>query len=587
MPRWGSAVEKGAMSGLSDCVRFLVRLNRAILVVAVVCSWVFAQQEYPDRRFPILFSEHKAGSIFGINVGPWFSEERDDVRIAWDYTWEAGLKWVKLSHWANKGCWDQVELMPGEYHFHDRIIGACIDDAIRHGMQVIFTLGFGNSLYGRHPEWEESVCVENPSHRDRGPCTRFYVPQDDAVFKSFSRGFARYCQEMVLHYGDRVKYWEIWTEPNWGDCERTDVSTWSPRPDPGQYAYLLFNAVNAIKAVDGEARVFFAGLVSMDKAFLSRCFELLNFMGELEGEPDWVCKNIDLIAIDPFRHEKSGSLSAQNRPESPSPVVNDETMPGSYCQRHLAEFESYEDQIADFREFLAPYFECRGDVGIWVLQDCWIYNIWGPVVQAKYLARDYIINFALGIPIFWWQLKEGSELYAHDWGILDYKTCEPRPAYYSLQAVCAAFDNSLKTMPLWSRFVSGDPGPTRLYSFSSPKDVIIALWKEGDATEETPETSPPERFDLEIESPYSGVPIPIWPVMMETYPNFAQARPGEHPCLERNLEYEYTAQFMTIILYGVIVADYPVVISLGRPPVMQRLLSSSSRGTVGRQFWTR
>ncbi|MCD6328632.1 hypothetical protein J7M28_13930 [bacterium] len=536
-----------------------------LIVLGAFPSNGLAQREYPNRRFPVLFSENRGPSTFGINIAPWWMpHDQNDVRIAWDYANWAGLKWVKLSHWGNKCCWDWMELKPGEYHFFDDIIGACVDDAIEHGMEVVFNLAYGNSLYGKHPEWDDNICVENPSHRDFGPCTRLYVPQDEAVFKTFSRGFENYCQAMVLHYGDRIKHWEIWCEPDFGDCERTDVNFWSPHPNPTQYAYLLFNAANAIKATDPEAQVSFAGVVGMNKGFLGHCLELMNLMGEESGVADWVCKNIDIIGIDPFRHDKSGNLSAHNRPEKPTPEVNDESMSNTWCKRHLTDFTTYDEQMADFREFLLPYFECRGGADVWVLQDCWIYNLWGPVIQAKYLARTYILNFALGVPVFWWQLKEGSELYAHDWGILHNRTCEPRPAYYSLQAVCGALDSSLTRHPLWFRFPEGNVGPIRFYCFHSQKDVVIALWKDVEANEETPATSLPERCQLEIESPYGGLPLQIWPVQMQTYPNFDAAGENQHPCLESLLDYEYSASLRTIVLDDVILADYPVVISLGR-----------------------
>ncbi|MBN1593550.1 MAG: hypothetical protein JW941_09950 [Candidatus Coatesbacteria bacterium] len=547
-------------------LRLMTTLAIALIIVVSAPS-AFAQQEYPNRRFPVLFSENKGPSNFGINVGPWWMPdyEKNDTRVAWDFTFWAGLKWVKLSHWANKGCWDWVELMPGEYHFHDDIIGANIDDAIAHGMQVVFNLAYGNSLYGKHPEWEDGICVEDPSHQDMGPCTRLYVPTDEAVFKSFSCGFARYCQEMVKHYGDRVKHWEVWCEPNYGSCDRTDVNFWSPHPNPAQYAYLLFEAANAIKSVDESAKVSFAGLVGMDKAFLGRCFDILNSMGGEIGEPEWVCNNIDIIGIDPFRHEKTGRLSAQNRPEKPTPVVNDDTMDNAWCERHLSEFATYEEQMADFKNFLKPYFECRAEPEVWVLQDCWIYNMWGPEIQAKYLARTYIVNFALGIPVFWWQLKEGSELYAHDWGILNNRTSEPRPAYYSLQSVCAALDSSMTPYPLYHRFPDGDPGPVRFYSFASPTDVRIVIYRDIDADESTPETNPAQRYNLEIANPYDELPFQIWPVQMLTYPDF-RVPEGRHPCVESQVSYEFTSSFRTIILKDIVIADYPVVISLGRAP---------------------
>lgn len=67
--------------------------------------------------------------------------------------------------------------------------------------------------------------------------------------------FARYTYEVVSHYKQDVRVWQIWNEPN-------TEGFWKPKPNPARYVALLQEAYLAAKYADPDAFVLFAGMSS-------------------------------------------------------------------------------------------------------------------------------------------------------------------------------------------------------------------------------------------------------------------------------------------------------------------------------------
>ena len=86
--------------------------------------------------------------------------------------------------------------------------------------------------------------------------------------------WARFVYNMVLHYRDRVRYWEIWNEPNLREF-------WSGSPE--QYYRLLKVAYQAARAADPTALVLFGGLSGQDTVFLERVLQVGDADPEAEG----------------------------------------------------------------------------------------------------------------------------------------------------------------------------------------------------------------------------------------------------------------------------------------------------------------
>jgi hypothetical protein len=71
-----------------------------------------------------------------------------------------------------------------------------------------------------------------------------------------AQDYADFLSELVMRYHDRIRYWEIWNEPNlhfyWAD------------PDPSAYTIILQAAYPVIKAVDADAIVIGGSLAPWD-----------------------------------------------------------------------------------------------------------------------------------------------------------------------------------------------------------------------------------------------------------------------------------------------------------------------------------
>jgi len=96
------------------------------------------------------------------------------------------------------------------------------------------------------------------------PCWASADPQKDCTRGSYNplyppanpQDYASFMGQLVKVYKDRIKYWEIWNEPNF-------IGAWA-HPDPAAYAALLKASYPAIKAQDAEALVLAGALLPSD-----------------------------------------------------------------------------------------------------------------------------------------------------------------------------------------------------------------------------------------------------------------------------------------------------------------------------------
>jgi hypothetical protein len=149
----------------------------------------------------------------------------------------------------------RIQPAPGrfDWNWHDRVV-----ELFRaRGVEVI------GLLNGPTPAWAAA---------GSGP---FAAPDPAA--------FARFAQEAAARYRGKVRYWQVWNEPD-------SARYWQPRPDPAAYAALLKAAYPAIKAGNPDAVVLAAGVVSPQPA--------VSFYQALADNGAWGA--FDVIAIHPY-----------------------------------------------------------------------------------------------------------------------------------------------------------------------------------------------------------------------------------------------------------------------------------------------
>lgn len=75
----------------------------------------------------------------------------------------------------------------------------------------------------------------------------------------------RFVRETVSHFHHRMKYWEIWNEPDGG--------FWKPYPDASQYVKLLQIAYEEIKRIDADCQVLLGGLCYWNADYLEAMYK--------------------------------------------------------------------------------------------------------------------------------------------------------------------------------------------------------------------------------------------------------------------------------------------------------------------------
>lgn len=189
-------------------------------------------------RRPVAF----ALALAFLMTPPAFADGRDsDSRFGtleflhWDHGWnghhnggdkpersvalmkEAGVGWIRMDF-----LWSDVEPSEGRWDFakYDRLV----DLLLKHDIKILGLLNYNAEWSGK--DWNAAP--------------------DPAAF-------TRYAQAVVARYKDRVKYWEVWNEPD-------QAIYWVPQDGMKSYAELLKSVYPAIKAEDPTAVVLLGGL---------------------------------------------------------------------------------------------------------------------------------------------------------------------------------------------------------------------------------------------------------------------------------------------------------------------------------------
>lgn len=203
-----------------------------------------------------------------------------------------------------------------------------------------------------------------------------------------------YVRRVVTRYKDRLRYWEVWNEP---DLE----GFWKDKPNPKDYAKLL-NATHAtIKRIDPELVVLHGGVSGIPWSYLEGVYAA--------GGKD----AFDVMNVHPYRY-----------PSSPE-------------QRPL-----YDDLVR-----LRRLMEKHGDPAkpIWITEMGWPTHQGRRGVseprQSQMLARSYLLALQAGVDVIFWyefQAPEGRPDYnEHHFGIV-HRDLKPKPAYTALATLARA-----------------------------------------------------------------------------------------------------------------------------------------------------
>ncbi|HEX2950745.1 MAG TPA: cellulase family glycosylhydrolase [Armatimonadota bacterium] len=275
------------------------------------------------------------------------------------------------------------------------------------------------------------------------------------------QAFAKFAAAAAAHYKGQPIIWELWNEPNGGGF-------WKPKPDANEYMLLAKVTLPAMRKADPQAFIVAPAMAGMDFSYLETCFR--------QGLLDL----IDGVTVHPYRRS------------APETVAN---------------------EYARLRKMMAQYSPTRE---LPILSGEWGYStIWwekdGDALQGQYIARQYMTNLSLGIPVSIWYDWHDDGINPkepeHHFGTVtvDYT---PKPSYLAAQRLVAA----LRGMHFVKRLTAAKP-EDYIFLFSDGKRYTIAAWTTGDGHQAT--LYPGKTVDLTGDPQYIPVPDTATSVLAE------------------------------------------------------------------------
>jgi len=245
-----------------------------------------------------------------------------------------------------------------------------------------------------------------------------------------------YVGKVVDRYKSKVRYWQIWNEPN--------VATFfKPEPNASQYLEILKSAYEIIKKEDSSAQVVVAGTSGVDAGYLRELERL--------GAADY----FDILAVHPY------SFDFYSPPES-----------------------GFLDDMKN-AERLA---EELGNKPIWLTEFGWPTddkNGLNEDLQAKYLTRTYLLSYQFSDvkKLFWYDLRNDGndkEDRENNFGLInkDYTKKESYYAYKNLisvlngsQFISASINNENGFLNFY--FIKGDSKIRVVWNVKKESTVIL------------------------------------------------------------------------------------------------------------------
>ena len=304
---------------------------------------------------------------------------------------DAGVKWSREDF-----SWSRIEPQKGKFNwtYHDNLV-AC---AKRNGITVY-------GIVGSWASW-----------------TKPYSPEGIEEYAAFLK-------ELVRHYGDDVRQWEIWNEPN--------IFFWQGPKE--MYADLLIQSYAAIKEVDPDTEVLGLSTAGIDYKYIRQM---------LEKETPF-----DILTIHPYRK-----------------VLKD--------REFIEDLKKVSDLVKYSDEERRP---------VWLTEMGWSTNSphnvlsqdFTPVTlrtQAELIARSYLCSIVSGVEprTFWYDFRDDGYdpiYFEHCIGIMT-RDFRPKPAYYAYSTLAKV----LKGKPVW--YPIETKSDTFAYGFKSEESggEVIALW---------------------------------------------------------------------------------------------------------------
>jgi hypothetical protein len=316
---------------------------------------------------------------------------------------DAGVKWSREDF-----DWSRIEREPGvfDWAFHDQLV----EVARAHGITIYaIVLGF--------PSWSRGYTSEGMDQ------------------------YAGFLRQLVKRYGDRIKQWEIWNEPN--------IFFWQGPKE--LYAECLIKSYQAIKETDPTAEVLGLSTAGIDYKFIERMLAMHT--------------PFDVLTIHPYRKDlKDAAFIAELKKASDLVKLPD----GRRRPVWLTEM-GWATHVP--HHALGQDFEPNSQR-----------------VQAELLARTYLCSMVSGVEprTFWYDFRDDGDdpiYFEANMGIMTHNL-RPKPAYIAFATLARVLKGMRFAGPATVK------GPEGAFAFRFTPDpqaegtgraapgvaAVIALW---------------------------------------------------------------------------------------------------------------
>ena len=197
--------------------------------------------------------------------------------------------------------------------------------------------------------------------------------------------------QVVGRYKDRIRYWEVWNEPNLEQF-------WHDKPSAENYVKLLRATYKRIKQIDPKLVVLLGGTAGIPWGYLEGVYKA----GARES--------FDVMNVHPYRYPRS--------PEE-APLFED---------------------LLRLRRMMSEQGDAQKPV--WITEIGWPTHQGrrgvSPERQAEMLARAYLLSLQAGVEVVFWyefQAMENKPDYNEDHFGIVHRDLRPKPAYTALKTL--------------------------------------------------------------------------------------------------------------------------------------------------------
>ncbi|MBR2615796.1 MAG: beta-galactosidase [Clostridia bacterium] len=326
-----------------------------------------------------------------------------DPEKAYELVAQAGVKWARL-----QSGWQRTEKQRGVYDFS--WLDPIVDRFLSMKIEPWICLCYGNELYTEAAKKHYGAVGCPPIHS-----------------KEEKQAWARYVHATVTHFKGRVRFWEVWNEPDGEWC-------WKHGPDPLELAELTRITARACKKADPDCEVLGPALC-YGKNEYSETLKKTDILEHLDGityhaycvaEGDWSDrfqyykawveeKGLDLKII----QGESGTQSRYGFAGALRRANWTELKQAKFLLRHL---------ITDLKNgcYFTSYFSCMDMV-----------EALNGINGDKASRLDYGYFGVIG-----------ADFDENGYSVGSYT---PKPSYYALQNLCSVLCDDYEAVPAFAR----------------------------------------------------------------------------------------------------------------------------------------